>query len=46
MIDKNLFSKEYHSTLEFYKELHSNGTSLEGPEKTFDGKSLKFFFIQ
>ena len=44
MIDKNLFSKEYQSTLEVYKELHSKGTNLEDPEKTFDGKSLKFFF--
>ena len=44
MTNKNLFSKEYQNTLEIYKELHTNGTDLESPEKTFDGKSLKFFF--
>jgi len=45
MSDKqNSFSKEYQNILEIYKDLHSKGTSLESPENTFDGKSLKFFF--
>ena len=41
---KNTFSKEYQTTLEIYKKLHSEGTRLDSPENTFDGKSLKFFF--
>lgn len=45
MTDKlNKFSKEYKSIIKIYRELHSEGTNLESPKNTFDGKSLKFFF--
>ena len=47
MNKKNIsFSKEYQETLEIYKQLHLNGTEFESAKNTFDGKSLKFFFIQ
>ena len=41
---KSIFSKEYEEILNIYKKLHLDGTELDSPEKTFDGKSLKFFF--
>ena len=42
---KNKFSENYQDLIKIYADMHKNGTDRDDAKGTFDGKSLKYFFL-